>query len=212
MVGETLAYIAILVIFVRPIVKRFACTHSGGELRQGWLALALVAVLLSAFATELIGIHALFGAFVLGAIVPPESNLARELRTRIQDLVVVLLLPAFFAYTGMRTQLGLVSGLENWLLCAGIIVVATLGKLGGSFLGGVAAGLGAREAATIGVLMNTRGLMELVVLNIGLDLHVISPTLFAMLVMMALVTTFATTPLLALLWRPEAEEPRPAPA
>ena len=108
----------------------------------------------------------------------------------------MLFLPAFFAFTGMRTQIGLVSGAENWLLCGLIIVVATVGKFGGSFAAARLAGLAWRDAAALGILMNTRGLMELIVLNIGLDLRVISPTLFAMLVMMALVTTFATTPIL----------------
>ena len=108
----------------------------------------------------------------------------------------MLLLPAFFAFTGMRTQIGLVSGAEQWLLCGLIILVACVGKFGGSYVAARLTGLAWRDSAALGILMNTRGLMELIVLNIGLDLGVISPTLFAMLVIMALVTTFATTPIL----------------
>jgi Kef-type K+ transport system membrane component KefB len=159
----------------------------------------LVAVLLSALATEAIGIHAIFGAFLLGAIVPHDSRVAREVGRRLHDVVTVLLLPAFFAYTGMRTQIGLVSGAEQGLLCGVIIVAATAGKFGGTLLAARLTGLGWRTATSLGLLMNTRGLMELIALNIGLDLGVISPALFAMMVLMALVTTMMTAPLLRLL-------------
>jgi Kef-type K+ transport system membrane component KefB len=107
------------------------------------------------------------------------------------------LLPAFFAYTGMRTQIGLVSGWEQWLICGLIIVVASVGKFGGTLAAARLAGLDWRMSSSLGILMNTRGLMELIVLNIGLDLGVITPTLFAMMVLMALVTTFMTSPVLA---------------
>jgi len=158
------------------------------------MAAVLVVVLFAAFTTEWIGIHALFGAFLVGAVIPHDSTLARALVGRLHDVVVVLLLPAFFAFTGMRTQIGLVQGLGQWLICGLIVLVASVGKFGGSFIAARLSGFGSREAAGLGVLMNTRGLMELIVLNIGLDLGVISPTLFAMLVLMALVTTMATTP------------------
>ena len=125
--------------------------------------------------------------------------------------MVVLLLPAFFAFTGMRTQIALVSGAAQWLICATIIAVACVGKFGGSALAARLTGLTWRDAASLGVLMNTRGLMELVVLNIGLDLQVISPALFAMMVLMALVTTLATTPALHLLTRGQVQDvSRPA--
>lgn len=113
--------------------------------------------------------------------------------------MTILLLPAYFALTGMRTQVGLVTGLEQWLMCGLIIFIATAGKFGGTLMAARLAGLGWRESGTLGVLMNTRGLMELIVLNIGLDLKVISPTLFAMMVLMAITTTLATTPVLFLL-------------
>src|SRR6202023_2763346 len=167
---------------------------------------------LSALITEAIGIHAIFGAFVLGVIVPHDSRIARQLREQLEGVVVVLLLPAFFAFTGLRTQVGLLRGAEGWLLCGGIILVASLGKFGGSAAAARLTGLSWHDAAALGVLMNTRGLVELIVLNIGLDLHVLSPALFAMLVLMAIVTTVATTPLLALLQRGAGWEVVAAPA
>jgi Kef-type K+ transport system membrane component KefB len=127
---------------------------------------------------------------------PSGGRLAEQLRARLEDIVLVLILPVFFTFTGMRTRLDLVSSARDWLFCAAIILFATLGKLGGSFLAARVAGVGTRDAFALGVLMNTRGLMELVVLNVGLDMGVLSPTLFAMLVLMALVTTFSTTPIL----------------
>ena len=155
----------------------------------------------SSIATDMIGIHAVFGAFALGAVIPHDSDLALSVTEKLEDLVVVLLLPAFFAFTGMRTQIGLVTGWGNWALCLGILGIATLGKFGGSLVASRLTGLGWRDSAALGVLMNTRGLMELIVLNIGLELKVISPTLFAMLVIMAVVTTFLTTPVLHLITR-----------
>lgn len=130
-------------------------------------------------------------------MIPHDSNLARSLVDRLQDLVVVLFLPAFFAFTGMRTEIGLVQGADQWMACGLILLVASLGKFGGSAVAARLTGLSWREASALGILLNTRGLMELVVLNVGLDLRVISPTLFAMLVLMAVVTTVATTPVLA---------------
>src|SRR5437588_722554 len=165
------------------------------------MAAVFVMLLASALGTDFIGIHAVFGAFALGAIIPHDSGLARELTDRLEDLVVVLLLPAFFAFTGMRTQIGLVSGAHQWLVCGFIILTACVGKFGGSFIAAKLTGLGWRDSAALGVLMNTRGLMELIVLNIGLELKVISPVLFAMLVLMAISTTFMATPLLHLLTR-----------
>ncbi len=156
----------------------------------------LAAVLVSALATEAIGVHALYGAFLLGVVIPHDGRLSREFKARTQDLVTVLLLPAFFAYSGMRTRITLVDGWDHWLMCAAIIIVATIGKFGGVTLAARLAGQNWRPAAALGALMNTRGLMELIVLNIGLDLGVISPTLFAMMVIMALAATAATGPVL----------------
>jgi Kef-type K+ transport system membrane component KefB len=201
-IALTLGYLALMLLLVRPLLARLVRRQEIlRHVSQGTTALLLVGLLLSALVTEYIGIHALFGAFLLGAIIPHESLLAKSVASKLEDLVVVFLLPAFFAFTGMRTQIGLISGLDNWLACALIIAVACLGKFGGSSIAARLSGLDWRDSASIGVLMNTRGLMELIVLNIGLDLKVLSPTLFAMMVIMALVTTFATTPVLHLIDR-----------
>jgi K+:H+ antiporter len=200
--GMSVGFIALMIFVVRPLMVRLSRVYGNrGRLTQGVMAAVFVALLASALATDYIGIHAVFGAFALGAVIPHDSGMARELTDRLEDLVVVLLLPAFFAYTGMHTEIGLVSGWHDWIFCGLIILVASLGKFGGSMIAARLTGLGWRDASALGVLMNTRGLMELIVLNIGFELRVISPTLFSMLVLMAVVTTFATTPVLHLLTR-----------
>jgi len=187
---------------LRPLVIQVTkWMDSKGRMTQGILATVLLGILFSSLATESIGIHSIFGAFVLGAVIPQRSKLARELRAKLEDFVIVFLLPAFFAFTGLRTQIGLVNGARDWIFCILIILVASAGKFGGSALAARWNGLSWRESSALGILMNTRGLMELIVLNIGLELGVISPTLFAMLVLMALVTTIATTPILHLISR-----------
>src|SRR5690606_11743848 len=168
----------------------------------------------SSFVTELIGIHALFGAFLFGAILPKGGGFARTLADKLEELVLVVLLPLFFAYSGLRTQIHLLDTPHAWALCALVIAVACLGKFGGTALSARATGLTWRESSALGVLMNTRGLMELIVLNIGLDLGVISPSLFAMLVVMAVVTTLATSPILRLVYPAgeiESQLPGPTP-
>jgi Kef-type K+ transport system membrane component KefB len=192
----TLAFIGVMFLAVRPVFARLAAASGDGPPTQGTTAIVLVSMLLAALTTDAIGVHAIFGAFLLGAVIPHESALARSLKLGLHDLVTILLLPAFFAFTGMRTQIGLVSGIYEWSICGLIVLVATAGKFGGTSAAARMTGLGWRDAAGLGVLMNTRGLMELIVLNVGLDLGVISPTLFTMLVVMALVTTVATTPIL----------------
>jgi Kef-type K+ transport system membrane component KefB len=200
--GLALAYLAFMVLVVRPVAVRLARRWDDGAVDRGVVAGVLAALLLSTLATEAIGLHAVFGAFLLGAVIPHDSALARALTRRLEDVATVLLLPAFFAYTGMRTQIGLVSSGADWLACGIILLAATAGKFGGTLVAGRVTGLGWRTSAALGVLMNTRGLMELIVLNVGLDLGVISPALFAMMVLMAVVTTMATGPLLALLTSP----------
>lgn len=195
--GMAITYILAMIFVARPLILQISrVIDSKGRLTQGALALVLLSILLSSLATEGIGIHAIFGAFVLGAIIPNNSSIARELLAKLEDFVVVFLLPAFFAFTGLRTQIGLLNNKTQWIYCGIIILVASLGKFGGSAIAARASGLDWRESSALGVLMNTRGLMELIVLNIGLEMGVISPTLFAMLVLMALATTFATTPIL----------------
>jgi Kef-type K+ transport system membrane component KefB len=193
------AFIGLMFLVVRPAVVRLTARLGDRRPTRETLALALVGLLLAALTTERIGIHAVFGAFLFGAIIPHHGQLAQTLTDKLEDPVTVLLLPAFFAFTGMRTQIGLVSGGSEWLICALITLVATAGKFGGAIAAARLAGMGWHHSVGLGVLMNTRGLMELIVLNIGLDLGVISPKLFAMMVLMALATTVATTPVLSLL-------------
>jgi len=192
-VGLAIGFALAMLVVVRPLLRRIM---ERAQPSANALALLLVGLLSSALATEAIGIHALFGAFVFGAILPHDSALARAILDKLTDFVVVLLLPAFFAVTGLRTQLGLLHGPDVWLAFGLITLAATAGKLGGTFLAARVAGVATRDAVSLGVLMNTRGLMELVVLNIGYDLGIVSGILFAMLVAMAIVTTFATTPIL----------------
>ncbi len=211
--GLAIGFVAVMLTLVRPLMVRLTVAYGNrGRLTQGLMATVFVLLLVSACATDMIGIHAVFGAFALGAVTPHDSGLARDLTDRLEDLLVVLLLPAFFAYTGLRTQIGLLGGTEQWMLALLIILVASVGKFGGSALAARLTGLGWRDASALGILMNTRGLVELIVLNIGFDFGVITPVLFAMLVLMALVTTLATTPILHLIGLRELAGEAPASA
>jgi Kef-type K+ transport system membrane component KefB/nucleotide-binding universal stress UspA family protein len=190
-------YIAVMFLLVRPFLYRLQIVHDRqGRLTQGVVAIIFLLVLASAYTTESIGIHALFGAFLMGAIMPKGTSFIRALSEKLEDYTVILLLPMFFAYTGLKTQIGLLSSPELWLYTLLVVVVACVGKIGGSMFAARAVGLPWREASAIGILMNTRGLMELVILNIGLKEGVITDAVFAMMVIMALVTTALTTPLL----------------
>lgn len=154
-------------------------------------------VFVSALFTEVIGIHSLFGAFLAGVVLPAQARLRSFLRERLETFSAAFLLPLFFAFTGLRTQVGLLDSWESWLLCAVIIGVAIAGKLGGSMLAARWTGMGWKDSFAVGALMNTRGLIELIVLNIGYDLGILSPRIFTMMVIMALVTTFMTGPILS---------------
>lgn len=167
-----------------------------GRLSSDMMTLILLLVLMAAGITEWLGIHALFGAFVLGAIMPKNQQFVGELTGKLEDLIVSFLLPLFFALAGLRVSIGLLSGLEMWFYCGLILLVAVTGKFGGSTIAARVSGLSWREAGALGVLMNTRGLVELVILSIGFDLGIISQTLYTMMVLMALTTTFMTSPLL----------------
>jgi Kef-type K+ transport system membrane component KefB len=205
-IAGALGYVAVMFFVIRPVLKRGVQSWRTESQASGATPILIVGLLLSALATEAIGIHAAFGAFLLGAVIPNDSAAARAFIKKFESVITILFLPAFFALTGMRTQINLVSGLDQWLICLLIILVATVGKFGGSFVAARLTGLGWREAAALGTLMNTRGLMELIVLNIGLDLRVISPTLFAMMVLMALATTMTTSPVLRMLIRHSRSE------
>jgi Kef-type K+ transport system membrane component KefB len=201
--GGSLIYIAVLLFVVRRLVRRFVDVYrKRGTVTQDVLALALLLMLISGWVTESLGIHALFGAFLFGAIMPKDRDFVRAFTTKLEDLTVVLLLPLFFAFTGLRTSISLLSSGPLWLYCLIIIVIAVIGKFGGATLSARAFGMSWREAGALGALMNTRGLIELVVLNIGLEIGVLSPTVFTMMVLMALTTTFTTTPLLDRIYPP----------
>jgi Kef-type K+ transport system membrane component KefB len=196
LVGTAL-YLGLMVLGVRRALGWLeSFYHSRGRLTQDMVAGVLLLLLASAWTTEWLGIHALFGAFALGAVMPKERGFVHDLSEKLEDVTVVFLLPLFFAFTGLRTSIGLISGGEMWLYTGLILLVAVTGKFGGSALAARATALSWREAGALGILMNTRGLMELVILTIGLELGVISPALFTMMVLMALVTTFMTTPVL----------------
>jgi Kef-type K+ transport system membrane component KefB len=198
----TIAFVVVVLQVVAPIVRRvIPRIDRAQDLTRTGLSVVFIAMLASAMTTEYIGVHGFFGAFLFGAIIPHGSRIAAELNHRLDDFVAVLFLPAFFAFTGLRTQVGLVSGAESWIVCGIIIVVACAGKFGGTLIASRLSGLKWRDSAALGILMNTRGLVELIVLNMGLDLGVISPKLFTMLVIMALVTTLMTTPILQALLR-----------
>lgn len=194
---ESLLYIAFMVTAGRWFLQRVATYYRRtGRLNQLLLAGIYMGVVASALITEVIGIHLIFGAFLLGAIMPKDADLVREIAQKTEDFVLIFLLPVFFAFSGLRTQIGLLNRPELWALCALVLAVAIAGKYIGTYVAARVSGIEKREASALGWLMNTRGLTELIVLNIGLSLGVISPLLFTMLVIMALVTTFMTSPLL----------------
>ena len=193
-----IAIFAALMLFVaRPVIAR----HSAGRRKagDGALVAAVIFAFASAVVTEVIGVHAVFGAFLAGVVVSANPLVRSLVEERIHAFASVMLVPLFFAAAGLRTELLLISGTWNWLVCAAIIAVAIVGKLGGGALAARWTGMAWRDSLALGVLMNTRGLMELIVLNVGYDLGLLSPTLFSMMVLMALVTTAMTAPLLSAL-------------
>ena len=195
----TLLFAAAMIFIVRPQLRRMVTLATGGRVHTRRLIAGVLAfVLISALITETIGIHALFGAFVAGVVMPPSAEFRMFLREKLEAFSAAALLPLFFAFTGLRTQVGLLNDWRSWALCGVIILVAIAGKLGGSMLMSRWTGMSWSQSFSLGALMNTRGLVELVVLNIGYDLGILSGRIFAMMVLMALVTTFMTGPLLSL--------------
>ena len=199
-IGEAVAFTLLMVFVVRRIVARMAAAYDQvGRIPPVWFAGIIVGVLLSAYITETINIAFIFGAFIMGMIMPRHSRMNEEITRRIEDFVVTLLLPLFFAYTGLRMNVGLLDRPELWLLTLLLIAIAIVGKLAGAAIAARVAGYDWKASAVIGSLMNTRGLTELIVLNLALDVGAISNALFAMLVIMAVVTTLMAGPLLKLL-------------
>ena len=193
-------YAVAMIFLVKPLLRRLLGQSllDKSEPTKGVLALVLGTALLSALSTEIIGIHALFGAFLAGIVMPAGGGFRKKLVLRIEHFSSVLLLPLFFAFIGLRTQIGLLNSWWDWLICLVIISVATVGKLGGTSLASRMMKMSWRESLKLGALMNTRGLMELIVLNIGYDLGILSLPIFTMLVLMAIITTVMTVPLLNL--------------
>ena len=204
------AYVVLVATAGRRLLAEWLEARAGLSMTSYLVSGAVILALASAWATEALGIHALFGAFLAGTIIPRRvGNLAPAtgIADRVEDVVGTVLLPVFFAITGLRTSVGLIVEPGLWGVFLLILLVAVAGKLGGSAIAARMTGMSWREALAIGTLMNTRGLMELVILNVGLDIGVISPALFAMMVLMALVTTAMTSPLLQALLRRQAAEP-----
>ncbi|MDR1504286.1 MAG: cation:proton antiporter [Prevotella sp.] len=195
-----LLYVLAMFKIVRPFLKRIADLQSSNRtISKSVIGVFFLILFLSAYATEVIGIHALFGAFLAGVIMPPNLNFRNLFTEKIEDVSLVLLLPLFFVFTGLRTEIGLLNEPGLWMICGGIVFLAIFGKTMGSAIAARFVGNNWKDSLTIGALMNTRGLMELVVLNIGLDLGILTPEVFAMMVVMALTTTFMTSPLLSII-------------
>ena len=198
----SVVFVLLMVFVCRPLLERVLnVDRMGDTFSKGRSAIVLSGLLTCALITEIIGIHGLFGAFVAGAIMPRGAAFRSMLRDRIETFSSVLLLPIFFAYTGLRTQIGLLDEVSHWAMCLAIIVVATAGKLGGTVVAARWTGLPWRESLALGALMNTRGLMELIALNVGYNLGILTPEIFTMMVLMALVTTAMTGPLLTIILR-----------
>ena len=210
-------FAAILVIVGRRLLvyldaRRLATTAAASDpdaradvVGAEFVGLAILFALACALVTERIGVHAVFGAFLAGAIMPRQSGLAHELAERMEAVVSTVFLPVYFTFSGLRTEMGLLRSPALWGMCALVLVAAIVGKFGGATIAARVVGMAWRDAIGVGILMNTRGLMELVVLNVGLELGVLSKTMFAIMVVMALVTTVMTSPLLALVLRGQRE-------
>ena len=199
-VALAVAFCLAMALVGRPLLARMSRAYDEvGHVPGGWVVAIFVGVLLSSFAAQRIGIAAIFGAFVMGLIMPRRADLTHDVTRRVEDFVVIVLLPLFFVVTGLRVRVGLLDRLELWLLTLALLAVAIVGKWVGALAAARLTGFAPREAAAIAALMNTRGLTELIVLNIGLELGVVSPALFTSLVLVALVTTFMTGPVLRLI-------------
>jgi Kef-type K+ transport system membrane component KefB len=210
-IGGGLAYVAVTLLVVRPLLARAkTLLVKDGTLTDAGLVLGLVLMILGAFFTDLIGLHAVFGAFVMGAAMP-RGVVVRDLIARIQPLTVALLLPLFFTYSGLNTKIGLLNSGFLWLMCGAVLVAAVVGKGVACWVAARATGIPNREALGIGTLMNARGLMELIIINIGLQRGIISEGLFATLVIMAVLTTLMASPLFERLVGSGTHQPVPEP-
>jgi Kef-type K+ transport system membrane component KefB len=196
------SYLVILGVVIRPAILRWLERMKGKDASREATGLLLLGLLASALLTEWMGISGIFGAFLLGAVVPHNNRLSESFRHKLEDVVHLLLLPVFFAHTGVTSKINLTA--SNWWYCAAILFTATLGKWGGTMLAARWVGFDWRTSGTLGLLMNTRGLIELIVLTIGRDMGILSPDLFGLMVLMAIGTTMATSPLLPLMAPPNS--------
>ena len=195
--GGAALFVVLMMTVVRPFLAWTAARrYGGGKLSHDALAAVVIVTLTSAWLTQRIGVHALFGAFVAGVVMPKDAHFMTEVTSRFEDLLFVVLLPLFFAATGIRTSIGVLGASALWTLFGLVMVVAVVGKIGGSAIAARLGGLSWYDATRVGVLMNTRGLMGLVILNVGLEIGVMTPALYAMMVLMAIGTTCMTAPLL----------------
>jgi Kef-type K+ transport system membrane component KefB/nucleotide-binding universal stress UspA family protein len=205
-IGVLMLFIAFMLYAVRPVMARVSRYYERRGLSGTFLAALFVGLLLSALITDRLKIHVIFGAFLFGAIMPHNSGFVRDLTDKLEDFSVVFLLPFFFTFSGIRTDIfSIGTSLKQWLFTLAILAVAIIGKWGGSKLAARIAGLSWREAGALGVLVNCRGLTELIILNIGLQLGVLPPSIFAMLVIMAVVTTLMTEPALTIYYPREVQ-------
>jgi len=213
-IALAVAYVFLMLKIVRPALEKVANIYNDKEKRRTpIIALLFVLLIVSSYLTSIIGIHSLFGAFIAGVIMPSSFSFRKIVIDKIEDVSIVLLLPLFFVITGLKTQIGLLNEGHLWITFGWILLVAVSGKFGGSALAAKMVGQTWKDSLSIGVLMNTRGLMQLIVLNIGYDLGILTPQIFAMMILMAIVTTFMTGPALDLInWlmpeRTEKEEPK----
>lgn len=199
-ISLAVVYVMVMIFIVKPFLKRIGDLYgSKDSIGKPVMAIFFLILIMSSYATEVIGIHALFGAFMMGSIMPDISKFRMIFIEKVEDVSVILLLPLFFVFTGLKTEVGLINDVYLWKVTGGIILVAVAGKFFGSALAAKFVGQSWKDSLTIGALMNTRGLMELIVLNIGLELKVLTPEVFTMMVIMALVTTFMTGPALNLI-------------
>jgi Kef-type K+ transport system membrane component KefB len=195
----SLAFAALMILVVRPYLSRLDGLFEGGTTGDCTLVLVVLFLLVSSLTTAFLGIHLLFGSFLAGAVMPRSPRVLAYLEERLEPFCLAVLMPLFFAFTGLRTNLGLLRAGEAWPLFGLVVAVAVAGKLGGATVAARLTGFGWRDSAALGVLLNTRGLMELVILNLGLEMGILKPALFALMVMMAILTTLMTAPLLHLL-------------
>ncbi len=199
-IALAIIYVLLMLKVMRPALKRLEHVYHNRETkRTAVMAFLFVMLIVSSYVTSIIGIHSLFGAFMAGVIMPASFDFRKIITDKIEDISILLLLPLFFVITGLRTQVGLLNAGNLWITFGWILLVAVAGKFGGSALAAKIVGQSWKDSLSIGVLMNTRGLMQLIVLNIGYDLGILSPEIFAMMVLMALVTTFMTGPALDLI-------------